>query len=76
MLYVPVVVVRIRIQCTLQRRADGQWIVTPAPGTVNETLVNGAPVTVAWALNEGDILSAGRSSKAISKLPLVAHAAR
>ena len=61
-------------QCTLERRADGQWLVTPTPGTVNETLVNGAPLTSAFPLSDGDILSAGRSAKAIHKLPLVARA--
>jgi hypothetical protein len=61
-------------QCTIERRPDGQWIVTPAPGTVNETLVNGAPLTAARALSEGDVLAAGRSAKGISKLPLTARA--
>jgi eukaryotic-like serine/threonine-protein kinase len=62
-------------QCTVERRADGQWIVTPAPGTVNETLINGAPLTTPRALSEGDVLAAGRSAKGISKLPLTAHVA-
>ena len=62
-------------QCTLERRVDGQWIVIPADGTVNETLVNGAPLTSAFALSDGDILAAGRSAKGIHKLPLVARAA-
>ena len=61
-------------QCTVERRADGQWIVTPALGTVNETLVNGMPVTAPRALNDGDVLAAGRSAKGISKLPLTARA--
>ena len=62
-------------QCTLERRADGQWIVTPSAGTINETLVNGAPLTGAFALSDGDVLAVGRSAKAIHKLPLVARAA-
>jgi hypothetical protein len=61
-------------QCTVERRPDGQWIVTPAPGTVNETLLNGAPLTTARPLNDGDVLAAGRSAKGISKLPLTARA--
>jgi serine/threonine protein kinase len=61
-------------QCILERRTDGQWIVTPAPGTVNETLLNGAPVTNPRALSDGDVLAAGRSAKGISKLPLTARA--
>jgi hypothetical protein len=60
-------------QCTVERRVDGQWIVTPAPGTVNETLINGAPLTTSRVLSEGDVLAAGRSAKGISKLPLTAR---
>lgn len=60
-------------QCTVERRPDGQWIVTPAPGTVNETLINGARLTTPHALADGDVLAAGRSAKGISKLPLMAH---
>ena len=60
-------------QCTVERRADGQWIVTPAAGTVNETLINGTSITTARPLNEGDVLAAGRSAKGISKLPLTAR---
>ncbi|MEP6914697.1 MAG: protein kinase [Acidobacteriota bacterium] len=61
-------------QCTVERRADGQWVITPAPRTVNETLINGAPLTTPRGLNEGDIVSAGRSAKGISKLPLTVRA--
>lgn len=61
-------------QCIVERGADGQWIVTPAPGTVNETLLNGAPLTTPRPLSDGDVLAAGRSAKGISKLPLTARA--
>ena len=61
------------MQCTIERRPDGQWIVTPAPGTINETLVNGAALTTSRALSEGDALAAGRAAKAINKLPLTAR---
>jgi hypothetical protein len=61
-------------QCIVERRADGQWIVTPAPGTVNETLLNGAPLNTPRPLSDGDVLAAGRSAKGISKLPLTARA--
>ena len=47
---------------------------TPAPETVNETLLNGAPLTTPRTLNDGDVLAAGRSAKGISKLPLTARA--
>jgi hypothetical protein len=60
-------------QCTVERRPDGQWMVVPAPATVNETLINGAPLTAARALHDGDVLAVGRSAKAISKLPLTAR---
>lgn len=60
-------------QCTVERRLDGQWIVTPAPGTANETLINGAPLMTSRALRDGDVLAVGRSAKGISKLPLTAH---
>lgn len=61
-------------QCIVERQADGQWIVTPAPGTVNETLLNGAPLNTPRPLSDGDVLAAGRSAKGISKLPLTARA--
>ena len=60
-------------QFTLERRPDGQWVVTPAAGTVNETLVNGAALTAPRALSDGDVLAAGRVAKAITKLPLTAR---
>ncbi|MEJ7759289.1 MAG: protein kinase [Gemmatimonadaceae bacterium] len=60
-------------QCTVERRPDRQWIVTPALATVNETLVNGVPLTAPRILNDGDVLAAGRSAKGISKLPLTAR---
>lgn len=61
-------------QCIVERRADGQWVVSPAAGTVNETLLNGVHLTAPRALREGDVLAAGRSAKGISKLPLTARA--
>jgi len=62
-------------QCTIERRSDGQWMVTPAPGTANETLINGTALTAPKILSAGDVLAAGRGSKGISKLPLTAHVA-
>ena len=61
-------------QCIVERGADGSWIVTPAPGTVNETLLNGEPLTMARRLSDGDVLAVGRSAKGIRKLPLTARA--
>jgi hypothetical protein len=62
-------------QCTIERGTDGRWTVTPARPTVNETLINGAPLTARQPLHEGDVIAAGRSAKGISKLPLTAHVA-
>lgn len=56
-------------QLTLERTASG-WNVQPNPAAPNETLVNGAPVTSATALNSGDVLAVGRAAKGIAKLPL------
>lgn len=61
-------------QCIVERRADGQWIVTPASGTVNETLLNGAPLNAPRPLSDGDVLAVGRSARGITKLPLTARA--
>ena len=60
-------------QCIIERRLDGQWIVTPVSGTVNETLLNGAPLTTPRGLSDGDVLATGCSTKGISKLALTAH---
>jgi hypothetical protein len=60
-------------QCIIERRLDGQWIVTPVSGTVNETLLNGAPLTTPRGLSDGDVLATGSSTKGISKLALTAH---
>jgi hypothetical protein len=60
-------------QCAVERRADGQWTVVPASGSVNETLINGAAVTTPTLLRDGDVLAVGRSAKGVSKLPLTAR---
>ena len=57
-------------QCVLERDAKGQWILVPAVGTTNETLVNGAAITGLYALRNGDQIAVGRQAKGISKLPL------
>lgn len=62
------------VQCTVERRADGQWALNPERGTVNETLLNGAAVTTLTPLRDGDVLAVGRSAKGISKLPLTVRA--
>jgi len=57
-------------QCTLERLPDGRWSVTPAPGTTNETLLNGEVLTAPRPLADGDVLAVGRKAKGIVKLPL------
>ena len=57
-------------QCTLERQPDGRWRVTPAPGTANETLLNGEVLTGPQPLADGDVLAVGRKAKGIVKLPL------
>ena len=57
-------------QCTLERLPDGRWRVTPAPGTANETLLNGEVLAAPQPLADGDVLAVGRKAKGIVKLPL------
>jgi hypothetical protein len=57
-------------QCTLERLPDGRWRVTPAPGTANETLLNGEILAAPQPLADGDVLAVGRKAKGIVKLPL------
>jgi serine/threonine protein kinase len=61
-------------QCTVERGPDGAWQVAPRPGTTNETLLNGAAITAARPLQEGDVIAVGRAAKGIAKLPLTARA--
>ena len=58
-------------QCVLERGAGRQWVVSPLPGTINETLVNGKVLTAPHALRHGDVIAVGREAKGVSKLPLV-----
>ncbi|HEX6040541.1 FHA domain-containing protein [Longimicrobium sp.] len=62
-------------QCTLERGADGAWQIVPEPGTTNETLLNGAPVTGPQPLHEGDVIAVGRAEKGIARLPLTVRTA-
>jgi serine/threonine protein kinase len=57
-------------QCMVERNATGQWIVTPAPGTTNETMVNGEALAGPWPLQQGDSIGVGRQARGIVKLPL------
>jgi eukaryotic-like serine/threonine-protein kinase len=60
-------------QCVLERRAGGQWVVTPIAATTNETLVNGKTLKAPYALRDGDLIAVGRQDKGVVKLPLTAR---
>ena len=60
-------------QCVLERGAGRQWIVSPVPGTINETLVNGKTLTTPHGLLQGDVIAVGREAKGVLKLPLTAR---
>ena len=61
-------------QMVLERMPDRRWQVAPLPGTTNETLVNGQPLTAPRPLHDGDVLAVGRQAKGIVKLPLTVRA--
>ena len=60
-------------QCVLERNAGRQWVISPLPGTANETLVNGQAITAPRVLEQGDLIAVGRQAKGIVKLPLTAR---
>ena len=49
----------------------GHWFVEPAPGTPNETLLNGAPLAAPTRLTAGSVIAVGNSRKGVVKFPLV-----
>ena len=51
-------------------RLGNSWIVTHDTNAQNETLLNGKTVTETETIKDGDVLSVGRESKGIIKLPL------
>ena len=60
-------------QCVLERDARQQWVVTPLPGTTNETLLNGQALTAPRLLRHGDLIAVGRQAKGIVNMPLTAR---
>jgi serine/threonine protein kinase len=58
-------------QCVLERDTRRQWVVTPIPGTTNETLINGETVVGPRPLRQGDRLAVGRQERGVAKLTLV-----
>jgi eukaryotic-like serine/threonine-protein kinase len=57
-------------QCVIDRDSQGQWFLTPAEVTVNETLLNTATVTRPVLLSAGDSIAVGRQAKGVVKMPL------
>ncbi len=60
-------------QCVLERSAAGQWLVSPADETTNETLVNGQALTAPRVLRQGDVIAVGRQARGVAKMPLTAR---
>ena len=60
-------------QCVLERSAAGQWLVSPADETTNETLVNGQALKAPRVLRQGDVIAVGRQARGIAKMPLTAR---
>jgi serine/threonine protein kinase len=57
-------------QCVIDRNSQGQWVLTPAEVTVNETLLNAVAVTRPVVLSAGDSIAVGRQAKGVVKMPL------
>jgi eukaryotic-like serine/threonine-protein kinase len=58
-------------QYRIHRGPSGGWMVTPMPGTRNETLVDGRRLEAGMPLRAGMRIAVGNSAKGIEKLPLV-----
>ena len=58
-------------QCVVEPNSAKQWIVTPVPEAINETLVNGVTLTSPRPLRQGDSIAVGRQENGVIKLPLV-----
>jgi ribosomal protein L7/L12 len=57
----------------LPRDEDEGWQIIPNTKAKNETLINGRAITSPQVVKSGDILSVGRESKGIIKLPLLVN---
>ena len=55
----------------LERNGGRQWVLSPVPGTTNETLLNGEAITAPRVLRQGDRIAVGRQHKGISKMALM-----
>ena len=54
---------------------DEGWQIVPNTGAKNETLLNGRAITSPQIVKGGDVLSVGRESKGVIKLPLLVNPA-
>ncbi len=61
-------------QCVLERNAAGQWVVSPAGPTTNQTLVNSRALAGPQPLRQGDQIAVGNEARKIAKLPLTVRA--
>ena len=52
-----------------------QWVVSPVPGTANETLMNGEALTAPRLLRQGDRIAVGRQAKGRRQAAALACAA-
>lgn len=57
-------------QFTVERNSAGEWVIAPNTSSTNETLLNGKALSETVSLRSEDIISVGRESKSIAKLPL------
>ena len=61
-------------QCVIERNAAGQWVVSPAGATTNQTLLNNRALVGPHAIREGDQIAVGNEARKIGKLPLTVRA--
>ena len=52
---------------------EAPWRIIPNTNATNETLLNGRTITAPQEVNAGDVLSVGRESKGVIKLPLLVN---
>jgi serine/threonine protein kinase len=57
-------------QFTLDKNSADEWSIIPNNASTNDTMLNGKAIVEPAMLKDGDIISIGRESKGIMKLPL------
>jgi len=62
------------LQCVIERNAAGQWVVSPAGATTNQTLLNNRALAGPQPIREGDQIAVGNEARKIAKLPLTVRA--